>query len=162
MDKNEIIERINKISLFKDFQESPEILGLFAGIIQIESYKADTYVLREGETGNRMYILNRGTVRVEQKTPSNESFTVVNLTDAMHVFFGEIALLDNDVRSASVRAVSDIECFVIHKKDFDELCEKQPLIGYRIMKEIARSLNQRIRKSNQDKINLIQALITDD
>jgi CRP-like cAMP-binding protein len=161
MEKKDIIDRLANISIFREFKDQPDILELIADILQIESYKADTYVLREGETGNRMYILNRGTVRVEQRTPAEDNFTVVNLTESMHVFFGEIALLDNDVRSASVKAINDIECFVIHKKDFEELCEKYPVIGYRIMKEIARSLTQRIRKSNQEKINLIQALISD-
>jgi CRP/FNR family transcriptional regulator, cyclic AMP receptor protein len=108
-----------------------------------------------------MYILNSGSVKVEKFTLDKEKFTVVNLKDDMNVFFGEVALMDNDLRSASVYAITAIECFVIKKEDFEKLCDDNNTIGYYITKEIAKSLSLRLRRVTMDNVNLIAALIND-
>ena len=161
MEKTDIIKKLSNISLFKAFKDDEEALKRIAGIIRIEKFKKDSYVISEGDTGDKMYILNKGTVRIDKKTLANDSFTVVNLSENMHVFFGELALIDNDVRSASVYALNDLECFVFNKTDFERLAEENPKIGYVITKEIAKSLSTRLRKETLDKINLIDALVSE-
>ncbi len=157
-----IIERIENVSLFTCIKEDKEALQKIADIIKTEKYPANTYIIKEGETGDKMFILNKGKVRVEKSTLSNDNFTVVNLNDDMNAFFGDIALMDNDVRSASVYTVTDTECYVIKKDDFDKLCESNYKIGYYIIKEIAKSLSTNLRKMTVDRANLIHALVSDD
>jgi len=159
---NEIINRLERISLFKNLQDEPAALENIAALIQAQSFKPAACIIREGENGNAMYILNRGTVRVEKNTVSGDRFTVANLKDDMNVFFGEMALMDSDVRSASVFTVTDVECFVIQKDDFERLCESNPKIGFYVVREIAKSLASRLRKTTADSAALIAALIYDD
>lgn len=158
----EIIRRLRRISLFQRFQDDPAALEKIASGFRIRNYPPQAYILHEGESGTDMFILNRGTVRVEKRTLSDDKFTVVNLRDDMDVFFGEIALLDSDVRSASVLALTPVECYIIHKEDFEHLCEANPRIGYYVIREIAKSLAGRLRKTTADSAALIAALIHED
>lgn len=162
MQQNEIIERLKTISILSKIKDNELALGRIASIIKIKKFSANTYIIREGEDGYEMFILNKGEVRIEKSTLSNDTFTILNLNETMNVFFGEVALMDNDVRSASVVALGETECFVINKKDFDELCADYPDIGFYIVKEIAVSLSTRLRKTSLDNVNLIGALISDD
>jgi CRP-like cAMP-binding protein len=106
-----------------------------------------------------MYILNQGRVRIEKDTLEKERYTVATLTHKMNVFFGEIALMDNDIRSATVITETDCECYVIKQEDFENLGNQQPHIGLAITREIAKIICSRLRKSNQEYINLFEALV---
>ncbi len=157
-----IIDRLKTISLFADIRDDDEMLTKICTIIKKENFKAGACIIKEGEIGDKMYILNRGSVKIEKQTIYNDSFVVDILHDDMNIFFGEIALMDNDFRSASVVAFTDTECFVIKKGDFEKLCRENPEIGYYIIKEIAKSLSLKFRKINQDNVNLINAIIRDE
>lgn len=155
----DIINRLSKLSLFSEIKDDRDALIKIASVIKTERFKPNANVIKEGDIGDKMYILNAGTVRIEKQTLSGDTFPVANLSEKMNVFFGEVALMDNDVRSASVSAISEVECFVISKKEFDKICDNDPRIGYYIFKEIAKTLSNRLRKSTLDNINLIAALI---
>lgn len=158
----DIINRLTRISLFARFREDEAVLKQIAAIISAEKFKAGAYILREGEEGDKMYILNKGEVRVEKKTLAGDPFTVMNLRDDMNVFFGEVALMDNDLRSASIRALTETECYVLRKTDFEKFCEENTRAGYYIIRAIAKSLAMRMRKVTSDNINLIDALVADE
>jgi CRP-like cAMP-binding protein len=159
---NAIVSRLERISLFKHVKQDAAALDKIAALIRVKAFKPGSYIIREGEEGNAMYILNQGAVRVEKKTLAEDKYTVANLKDDMNIFFGEIALMDNDVRSASVFAVTGVECYVIRKDDFERLCESNPMIGYCVTREIAKSLASRLRKTTADSVTLIAALIHGD
>jgi CRP/FNR family transcriptional regulator, cyclic AMP receptor protein len=161
-DNQEIVSKLGKISIFSGIFNKKNDLEKIAAIIKIEHFKAGSFIIVEGEYGDKMYVLNKGEVRIEKKTLSNDRFTVISLKDDMNVCFGEIALMDNDLRSASVLALKETECFVITKKDFEKLCESNPEIGYLIIREIAKSLSIRLRKATLDNVNLIAALLNDE
>jgi CRP-like cAMP-binding protein len=157
-----VISRLERLSLFASLKNDKAALEKIAAIIKTRAYPPKSFIIHEGESGNAMYILNQGAVRVEKKTLSRDKFTVVNLKDDMNVFFGEMALMDDDVRSASVYATTPVECYEIRKADFERLCEANPKIGFYVCREIARSLAGRLRKTTSDSATLIAALIHDD
>jgi len=139
-----IIDRLGNLSLFSRFKNDETLLLKIAEIIFTENFQAGKYIIKEGDTGDKMYILNKGTVKIEKKTLAGDKFTVVVLKDFMNIFFGELALMDNDVRSASVLAETDCECYVIKKDDFEKFCDENPFVGYHITKEIAKSMSARV------------------
>ncbi|MFA6449924.1 MAG: cyclic nucleotide-binding domain-containing protein [bacterium] len=154
-------EKLKKISIFKKFAEDNLALEKIGGIIRVVKFKNGGYIIKEGEQGDDMFILNEGRVCIEKKTLQNENYTVVELTDAMHVFFGELALMDDDVRSASVMAVTDCECFKIKKDDFERLGDEDTKVGLYVTREIAKILAKRLRNANKDSITLFSALVTE-
>jgi len=155
------IERLKQIKIFKDFKNDEEALNRLFSIMTVKKYPANTAIISEGEQGSDMYILNKGRIRIEKKTLQNEPYTVVVLSDEMNIFFGEQALMDADLRSASVVAETECECFVVKAADFEALGNDQAPIGLYITREIAKIISQRLRKANQDIITLFSALVTE-
>jgi CRP/FNR family cyclic AMP-dependent transcriptional regulator len=155
------IERLKQISIFKNIKDFDQALKDLFSIMSVVRYPASEHIINEGEHGSDMYILNRGTIRIEKKTLQNEPYTVVVLRDDMNIFFGEQALMDSDQRSATVVAETECECFVIKKNDFEAFGNKHPLIGLYITREIVKIISQRLRKANADIITLFSALVTE-
>ncbi len=156
-----IKEKLKKISIFKTFAEDSLALEKIGGIIRVVRFPKGTPIIKEGDQGDEMFILNNGRVSIEKLTLQNESYTVVELTDEMHVFFGELAMMDDDVRSASVVAVTDCECFKIKKEDFEKLGDEDTKVGLYVTREIAKILAKRLRNANKDSITLFSALVTE-
>lgn len=154
-----IVSRLQQVSLFKEIKDNKDALEKIVSIITLRRFSHGDKIIKEGEQGDEMFILNEGKVRIEKKTLQDESYTVVSLSDEMNVFFGEQALMDNDFRSATVLAETDCECYVIKKADFDKLGDENPRIGLLITREITKILSGRLRKTNQDVITLFEALV---
>ena len=118
-------------------------------ILETKNFATGDIIIQEGDIGDVLYILYEGSVQVRRNTPSNEQFAVVNLNAAQNVFFGEVALIDKDKRSASVIAVENCKT----------LCDRIPLLGYRVIYKIAKRIALSLRKSNRDFMVLYEALL---
>ncbi|MBW1740860.1 MAG: cyclic nucleotide-binding domain-containing protein [Deltaproteobacteria bacterium] len=159
MDKRSIIAKLRKIELFQCIKDDDERLAKLAGIVSVRHCKAGHRVITEGEEGSEFYILNKGTVGILKRTLDNDVFTIDTLTDKEDVFFGELALMDEELRSASVAADTDCEFLVINRDDFNRLGEEDPLLGLLVTRAIGRALSKRLRKTNEDLIILFEALV---
>ncbi len=155
------IKKLKQISIFAPIKNNKKSLEEIIDIIEVRQYNQNEYIIREGDAGDEMFILSHGSVHIEKRTLEDESYTVVNLNADMHVFFGELALMDNDVRSASVIADNKCECYVIKASKFKALGNNNPAIGLHITREIAKKLSSRLRKANQDIITLFEALVNE-
>lgn len=82
-----------------------------------KSYEAGHIIVREGEPGDIFYMIDSGSVDVFIKAKGDAP--VVTLTSGQ--FFGELALLSNDVRTASCVAKTDVECHILMRNDFNLL-----------------------------------------
>ncbi len=161
-DSNEKIkEKLRNISLFVHFKDDDAALEKIAGTINIREFPKGSYIIKEGDRGDEMYILSKGRVSIEKTTLQDDSYTIVKLSDNMNVFFGELALLDNDVRSASIIAETDCECFCIKKEDFERMGNEDTCIGLFTTREIAKMLAGRLRNTSRDNIVLFEALVSE-
>lgn len=159
MDEKPIVEKLRKIELFQGIKDDDERLAKLSGIVSVRHCKADHRVIIEGDAGSEFFILNKGTVEVLKRTLENDVFTIVTLTDEEDVFFGELALMDDELRSASVTANTDCEFLVINRDDFNRLGEEDPRLGLLVTRAIGRALSRRLRKTNEDLITLFEALV---
>lgn len=90
---------------------------------------------------------------------SFRSGSPLNSLDARdYPFFGEIALVEVGVLSASAVAETDCKLMVIKKEDFDRLCDAECDIGYRLIRNTSEVICTMLRKSNNDVIKLATAL----
>ena len=108
-----------------------------------------------------MYILLKGEIEISRFTLEKEQFTVAKLNDSMNIFFGELALLDADKRSASVAAITDCELLVLTRTRFHEIGAKYTEIGWQMAMEIAGMVAGRLRKANEDSLLLFDALLNE-
>ena len=158
---SEIIETIKKVSIFKPFVNKHEDLEIIASIMNHINVKKGIKIIKEGEFGDSLFVLKAGAVIVMKKTLEKEDYTLVRLEskEGAVILFGELALLDNDKRSATIITDTDCELLEIKRKDFLKLGDKHPRLGLPITREISTKLAQNLRKANQDILTLFQALV---
>eukprot|EP00908_Phaeocystis_cordata_P026034 Transcript_8509.p2 GENE.Transcript_8509~~Transcript_8509.p2 ORF type:complete len:482 (+),score=294.80 Transcript_8509:1140-2585(+) len=91
------------------------------GSLQEESFGKGTDIIKQGEAGESFYIIKSGTVKVTQK--QDGSSRVETLKDELKSgdYFGEIALLEDGARMATVSATSDVVCMSLDRKTFNSL-----------------------------------------
>ena len=159
MAEQDVVEKLKKIKLFHALEGDEQRLAKLASIVTWEQCKAGYEVISEGTDGSELYILYQGSVKVQKRTLDQELYTIISLTDQEDAFFGELALLDRELRSASVTAEVDCEFLVINREDFNRLGEEDPWLGLLVTRAIGKELSKRLRKANKDMIVLFQVLV---
>ena len=128
-------------------------------ITECISVPASTAIIEEGSLGSEMYIVHDGEVEIKKLTRAGDTYTVVKLSAAQNVFFGELALVDNDRRSATVATLTDSKFLVIRNSDFKRLGARAPEIVLPVVSSIARTLSTRLRKTTSDLLTIFDALV---
>ena len=131
-----------------------EQLEKIASLAEEVHYQSGDVVVREGETGDEIYVVRDGMVRVMVSRGSIPDVpgpprmkSIVELGPGQS--FGEMALLDRGVRSATVRCVEDdTHLYVIQRRALLALCDDIPQIGYVLMRNIASDLSFKLRHRN--------------
>jgi CRP-like cAMP-binding protein len=159
--EDEIRDKLRQIHLFASIRHDEEALERFRKITRLTSESRGTVMIREGDVGAEMYIVYRGAVEIQKRTRAGDNYTVVRLSSEDNVFFGELALVDDDKRSATVIATEDSEFIVISKTDFVKLGDERPDIGLPITREIAKILASRLRKTTGDMLTIFDALVSE-
>lgn len=133
------IERVALLKTVDIFAETPDhILASVARIIEeVELAPGETFI-EEGQPGECLYIVIEGDVRVHR----NEN-TISFIGPGETV--GELALLDPEVRVASVTAVNDAFLFRIDREPFDEVMADRPEIAQGIIRVLTRRLREQGR-----------------
>ena len=102
-------------------------------------YQDRELVIRQGEVGNCMYVIQSGQVEIFREESGQE----VRLRVAgANEFFGEMAIVDKDVRSASVRALGRATIMTIDKRTFLRRVHEDPSLAYRIMEAMSHRIRQ--------------------
>jgi CRP-like cAMP-binding protein len=105
-------------------------------------YRSGEVILTEGTPGDVMYLIEWGRVEVLSKTDGRSRvLAVLGEGD----FFGEMALLTGSPRSATVRAVTDVDLLALYQPDFDELVLKYPTLTV----TLGRVLSQRLNRADE-------------
>ncbi|MGQ9705532.1 MAG: cyclic nucleotide-binding domain-containing protein [bacterium] len=102
-------------------------------------------IINEGEIGSSMFFIVDGEVKIFRGHLGRKIELAVLKSGN---FFGEMALLDEFPRSASVSAIGDCILYELSKKNFNEIVENYPSLGLKITLTIANELSKRIRIAN--------------
>jgi CRP/FNR family transcriptional regulator, cyclic AMP receptor protein len=151
-----------KIYLFQDLNE-PELRQVLHRTEQ-RDFAAGEIILHEGDPGDSLFIMAAGEVQItkqltlvlDEDTPKERVF--IRLKAEQGVFFGEMALLENETRSATVTALTDCTVLELHQKDFLELIGSNSTMGVKLLLRLAQVLSRHLRKTNQDVVKLTTAL----
>jgi CRP-like cAMP-binding protein len=155
-----ILEKLKQVSFFSMFENDIETINRIAGMCSRRIYRKGKYIIREGDYGDELFVILNGEIDIVKNTLQNEQYIVTTLNaDMGSINVGEIALIDNDRRSASVLANTDCECLVITRDNFIKFGDEYPTAGLAITRSIASQLCSNLRKSNGDIITLFSALV---
>ncbi len=142
-----LIEKVLLLKSLSIFSETPEtVLAEVAEILEEEEFEAGKNIFKEGETGNCMYIIFKGEVRVHK---NEHTLAVLKEND----FFGELSLLDTDTRSASVSANTEALLLKIDQEPFYELMESRIEVAKGIIQTLCRRLKAQNEKTIQKQGN---------
>ncbi len=127
-------------------------LSMLMNIIHNRIYVSGEYIFYQGDPGLGLYIIRDGEVTIQRKKEDEEIISLASFTKGD--FFGELALIDGEKRSASAVSSSDTRLAVIFKPDLDEFIENYPKSGIKILRGISEIIATRLRKLNEDNFNL--------
>jgi CRP-like cAMP-binding protein len=136
-----------KAEVFADLE--PAHLEALCRAATVRPYAAGEAILREDEPGDLFFVILRGQVKVFVDSEHGREVVLTHL--AAGDFFGEMALFDNETRSASVSALKPSELVVLRRKDFLTVLEEL----FPIARRILTTLSARLRRANE----MIESLV---
>lgn len=136
-----------------------EDLAKLAAVMEEKHFPAGTEILKEGESGDEMYLLWEGSVDVLKTTLYGDPYVTASLKDSYHCSFGEMALIDRGSRSATVRAKTDCRALSLSYENFQRFCRDYPSIGLELLMSISATLVHNLRMENENLHIVYQALI---
>ncbi len=137
---------IKQAAIFADLTEA-EVLHV-AEICHEQRFKFGQVIFREGDPGNRLYIIAEGEVRISRDVPGSgeEALTVLK----KGACFGEMSVFDRSERSTDAIANIDTVLLTITRSDFEILLDFNRDIAYKILWAVVRLLSSRLRVTNDN------------
>ena len=118
-------------------------------LLKLREFKAGESICREGDPGDKMWLLVKGSVSVRLDVADNRiSRRITSLTRG--TVFGEMALIEGAPRSATIIADEDVACYELNDTDFSVLLREKPAIAATVMRNTARELARRLRRTSED------------
>ena len=124
-------------------------------ITYLETYEAGAQIIKEGDSGEDLYVILAGRVVV-----SRGSQEIVELHPGVH--FGEMALVDQSPRSATVAARDASRLLVVQRRSFYTLIRKEPVLAVKLLWSFVQVLSRRLRETNEQLSGARTALETRD
>ena len=106
--------------------------------VDAQFFKAGSIIFREGDDAHELFVIRKGEVRIQIGNRTISELPADSI-------FGEMALIDNEPRSATAIAVSDVELVPVSEKQFLFLVSQTPYFALKVMRVLA----QRLRATNK-------------
>jgi len=124
-----MIEILKNIPFFAELGD--EDLQAIIDKVEMQYFPENHVIFKEGDSGDVMYVIKRGKVQVIR-----DNAILAELED--NAFFGEMALVSDEPRNATIKTVTDVEALVLKKDDFKKLLETNPniasIVSYEVVK----------------------------
>jgi len=138
------ISLLRQVPIFKELDDSE--LERVAEVCQMQEFVSGERIFKEGEPGNRLYLIVEGEVRISREVPgSGEEALAVLKTGSL---FGEMAVFDRSERSTDAIANGGAKCLTITRPDFEMLLDFNRDIAYKVLWSCVRLLSGRLRQTN--------------
>lgn len=128
-----------------DSLKTNEIKNITKHLSFIELTK-DEILFKEGEKGNCVCFVVEGTLDVIKQSLTGESVIITALHRGRSI--GEMSIIDDFPRSATVKARTQVKLVILTREGFDLLLEENPQVGIKILKKISRLLSLNLRKTS--------------
>jgi len=129
---------VREIDIFSDLSVSE--LAAVASVTEAVSHPANQVVIREGDRGETLFLVVKGSVAVIKNLDADNELELDQIDSGD--YFGEMALFEDQKRSATVRTLSESDFLVLHKAEFNEIVHEFPEIAL----NACRVLSTRIRR----------------
>jgi len=134
------IDVLQQVPLF-EFLEYQELMR-FVDVGETITVQPGTELVHEGEIGDRFFVILNGEVEITSK-----EIYITALGRGGH--FGEMALIDDHPRSASVTVIKPTDLLAVRRSDFQSLLHTEPQIASKVLLNISRTLSNRLRETTE-------------
>ena len=137
---------IARVPLFSPLEDAD--LELIANSTQAHTFQSGDVIIREGDKDRRLFVIMRGEVEVVKGLGSKKEWRMRVM--GPHNYFGEIALIDDSPRSASVIARAETEVLTLDHQNLRQVIEKNPAIAFELLQKLSgriRELEEAIAKT---------------
>ena len=141
----QISKILKQVPIFKMLGK--ESIDFIVERLKFKSFENNETICKVGDPGDTMYIIITGGVNICIYGPDKSEQIVATLGPGD--YFGEMALLTGETRSATVRTSEASEMFLLHKGDFDVILEKFPSISLSMGKIVSKRLRQTLSKAGE-------------
>ena len=131
-----IVDKLKQVSIFSELKQHD--FRRIAKRARIRNYKAGDVIVKEGTGAAGCFIISSGRVEVVRDVDSPDTAVLARLGPGE--IFGEMAIIDTQFRSATVRALEDTECVAIWRVDFRAELRTHPEITIRLLSVVVRRL----------------------
>ncbi len=131
---------LKEIPFFEDFNE--EDLDYLSGQLSLRSFGDGTELFKKGDIGDYLFFIVEGNVKIQLESPFYKS---IYATVGRGNSIGEMSLIDEFPRSATIVVTESAELLILTKNRFESINEENPAVGIKLLKGLARSLSKRIR-----------------
>ena len=114
-------------------------------------YKDTEIIVKQGEPGDCMFVIQEGLVEVVNETDQGEVHLALR---GKGEFFGEMAIFEKELRSATVRAVGEARVLTIDKKNFLRRIHEDPSLAFRLVQTMSARIRELSREVSLLKIEL--------
>ncbi len=137
---------LSEIELFQG--RKAETLAALEHAMETRSYKIGEKIFACGDSGDELFLIRRGAVRIMLPVSDKQSHHLG--TFGRGAFFGEMAFLDGDARSADAIAFTDTELYALSRKVFDKFADEHKKLALSLMEGVASVLASRLRYTNAE------------
>jgi CRP-like cAMP-binding protein len=137
---------LKQAAIFADLEDAE--LDRIGEICKEQRFKSGQTIFKEGEPGNRLFIIAAGEVRVSRQVPGSGEEALAVLKQG--ACFGEMAVFDRSERSTDAIANTDSTLLTIERSDFEILLDFDRDLAFKVLWGVVRLLSQRLRTTNEN------------
>jgi len=121
-------------------------------VIDVHSLKDGETLITEGQTDNRLYIIDHGRIEVARAVQGGNWVTLAILKDGD--FAGEMGFIDGSVHSATLRSIGTTRILSLSRDSLESLIETHPHLVYKLMQTIIRVVHKILTRMNQQYVEM--------
>ncbi|NQV50755.1 MAG: Crp/Fnr family transcriptional regulator [Candidatus Marinimicrobia bacterium] len=134
----DIKSTLRLVPLFSDLND--KVLSHLAEVCQEKVYEKDQHILHQEQAGDNFFVIESGSVKVTRLAEDGREAVLAFLRDGD--FFGELAILDGETRSANIITLSECKIQTINRREFLDLLEHHPSVATALLMELALRLRK--------------------
>lgn len=139
-----LLELLRSVAIFKDLDDGE--LARVSEVCREENFISGEVIFHEGESGNRLYLIVEGEVRISRDVPGSGEEALAVLKKGS--LFGEMAVFDRSERSTDAISNGGTKVITISRSDFELLLDFNRELAYKVLWSVVRLLSGRLRNTN--------------
>ena len=143
--ESDTVYTLRQVPVFKGF--SNKEFNELEKLVHHRNYSSDDFVFKNRAPGEGMYIIMNGTIKITIGTRAGDENILANLKEGD--FFGELALFDDEPRSANAISIEDSKLIGFFTADLLSLQERNPEMANKILFNLGGMLGERLRSTNR-------------